>query len=309
MLQNKKEIVDKWEITDQGEDPHIIVRIQILQDQTHHRITIHQGAYIRCILDHFGMANLDTIAMPMDNNSKLVNATEEDLFEHPTLYWEAIGALLYASMGTRPDITYAVQTLSQFASKPSKDHWWAVKRVLQYLQGTKDLGMTYDDTNSFADIHVSRYSDTDWASLTINHWSISGYVFTIVRGAVAWSSKKQPTVALSLMEAEYMASSNVTTQAIWLWKLFNELNFIQSSPAELLLDDQSAIVLASNPQFHPQSKHINIWHHFIRSCISDGQVQLYWCLTDKMIVDILTKPLAYPKFNLLSQSLGMLAPV
>src|SRR5271154_4202659 len=80
--------------------------------------------------------------------------------------------------------------------------------------------------------------------------SISGYVFTIGGGAVAWSSKKQPTITLSLMEAEYMASSNATTQAIWLRKLFNELNCIQSSLAELLLDNQSAIALASNPQFH-----------------------------------------------------------
>ena len=191
---------------------------RILQDQTHHWITIHQGTYIWHILDCFGMANLDTIATPMDNNSKLVNATEEDLFKHPTLYREAIGTLLYASMGSRPDITYAVQTLSQFASKPSKDHWWAVKRVLRYLQGTKDLGITYDDTNGFADIHVAGYSDTDWALSTIDHRSILGYVFTISGGAVAWSSKKQPTVAPSSTEAEYMASSNVTTQAIWLRK-------------------------------------------------------------------------------------------
>ena len=69
------------------------------------------------------MVNSDTVATPMDNTNKLTIATEDDLFEHPTLYREATGALLYASMGTRPDITFAIQVLSQFASKLSKEHW------------------------------------------------------------------------------------------------------------------------------------------------------------------------------------------
>ena len=254
------------------------------------------------------MANSDTVATPMDNTIRLTTATDDDLFEHPTLYREAIGALLYASMGTRPDITFAVQVLSQFASRPSKEHWRAIKRVLRYLQGTKDLGITYDDLNGYADIHVSGYSDADWGSSLVDRRSISGYIFLIGGGAVAWSSKKQPTVALSSTEAEYMASSNATTQAIWLRSLFTELNFIQPSPAELLLDNQSAIALASNPQFHARSKHIDIRHHFIRTCVTKGEVCLFWCPTQEMIADILTKPLSYPKFKLMSQLLSMLAP-
>ena len=103
------------------------------------------------------MANSDTVSTPMDSATKLTTVTEDKLFEHPTLYREAIGALLYASMGTRPNITFAVQTLSQFASKPSKEHWQAVKRVLQYLQGTKNLGITYGDTDGHVDIHIAGY--------------------------------------------------------------------------------------------------------------------------------------------------------
>ena len=133
MSQNKKEISNKWEITDQGEHPWIIVRIQILCNWAHHWIMIHQGAYIQWILECFGMANSDTVATPMDNTVKLTAAMNNNLFEHHTLYHEAIGALLYASMGTRPNITFTVQTLSQFASKPSKEHWQAIKRVLRYL--------------------------------------------------------------------------------------------------------------------------------------------------------------------------------
>ena len=203
------------------------------------------------------MTNSDMVTTPMDHTIRLT-VTEDDAFEHPTLYWEAIGALLYASLGTRPNITFAVQMLSQFSSKPSNEHWRGVKRILRYLQGTKTLGITYDDLNRYADIHIFGYSDADWASLLMDWKSMSGYVFLIRGGAVAWSSKKQPTAAMSTTEAEYMASSNVMTQAIWLRNLFMELNFIQPSPAELLLDNQSAIALASNPQFHARSKHINI---------------------------------------------------
>ena len=104
MSQNRKEIGNKWEITDQGKNPQIIVMIQILCNRTHHQIMIHQGAYIQQILRRFGMANSDTVTVPMDNMVKLTMATDTNLFEHPTLYWEVIGALLYASMGTRPDI-------------------------------------------------------------------------------------------------------------------------------------------------------------------------------------------------------------
>ena len=100
-----------------------------------------------------------------------------------------------------------------------------------------------------------------------------------------------------------------TGNTMWLRKLFDKLNFLQPTPAKLLLDNQSAIALASNPQFHTRSKHIDIRHHFIQSCIADGQVQLYWCPTNEMIADILTKSLPYPKFNLLSHSMGMLASV
>ena len=203
------------------------------------------------------MTNSDMVTMPMDHTVQLT-VTEDDAFKHPTLYWEAIGALLYASLGTRPDIIFAVQMLSQFSLKPSNEHWQGVKRIFHYLQGTKTLGITYDDLNGYADIHIFGYSDTDWASLPMDRKSVSGYVFLIGGGAVAWSSKKQPTVTMSTTEAEYMASSNVMTQAIWLRNLFMELNFIQPSPAELLLDNQSAIALASNPQFHARSKHINI---------------------------------------------------
>ena len=117
-------------------------------------------------------------------------------------------------MGTRLDITFAVQVLSQFASKLPKEHWRAIKRVLCYLQGTRDLGIMYNDSSRFIDIHVNGYSDADWASSTIDRQSVSGYVFLLGGGAVAWSSKKQLTVALSSTEAKYMVSSNATTQAM-----------------------------------------------------------------------------------------------
>ena len=122
-------------------------------------------------------------------------------------------------------------------------------------------------------------------------------------------SGRQTETSTSSTEADYMASSNATTQAIWLQNLFTELNFLQPSPVELLLDNQSAIALASNPQFHVRLNHIDIHHHFIWSCVTDGHVEPFWCPTGDMVANILTKPLLYPSFSILCQALGMLAPV
>ena len=82
MPQNKKEIGEKWEITDQGEDPCIIVGIQIHWERNLHQITIHQGAYIQRILECFGMANSDTVMTPMDHSIQLVPMMDNNVFEH-----------------------------------------------------------------------------------------------------------------------------------------------------------------------------------------------------------------------------------
>ncbi|KAL1453611.1 hypothetical protein WDU94_009938 [Cyamophila willieti] len=120
-------------------------------------------------------------------------------------YQEAFGSLLYIAQGTRPDIMYAVSYLSRFNNSFGPIHWNAVKRIMRYLKQTIDLKLTYKK-NSNKDLYG--FSDADWASDTIERKSTTGYAFFLSGGAISWNSKKQPTIALSTTEAEYMALSN-----------------------------------------------------------------------------------------------------
>lgn len=107
------------------------------------------------------------------------------------------------------------------------------------------------------------------------------------------------------MEAEYMAASVATQQTIWLRNLFTELNFQQHESSTLFLDNRSAIHLASDPQFHNRSKHIDIRHHFVRERQDDGTINIVWIPTEEMAANILTKSLPRPKFEKLRFMLGM----
>ena len=126
-------------------------------------------------------------------------------------YREAVGSLMYASLGTRPDITYAVSILSRFSENPGRAHWDAVKRVFRYLSGTKNLKLTY----GAAQFDLVGYSDAD-GSMHKDRKAISGYAFLIDGGAVSWASKRQEIISLSTTESEYVAIVHASKEALWL---------------------------------------------------------------------------------------------
>src|SRR6202522_1567400 len=116
-------------------------------------------------------------------------------------YREAIGGLNWVAIGTRPDIAFVVGQLAQFMESPGKVHWEAVKRVLRYLKGTKDLRLTYGKRGTRG---MEAFVDADGATQE-DRRAISGFVITIDGGAVSWMSKKQELVPLSTMKGEYVA--------------------------------------------------------------------------------------------------------
>ena len=125
--------------------------------------------------------------------------------------------------------------------------------MVRYLKTMRDLELTYTGN----DPTIMGYSDVDHASQIHRH-SISGYVFHIGGGAVAWSSKKQPVVALSTMEAEYVAAAHTMKEAVWLCTLAGSLTSPSTAPMVLHCDNQLAIVLSKNGQHHAQMKHIDV---------------------------------------------------
>lgn len=148
---------------------------------------------------------------------------------------------------------------------------------------------------------IRGYCDADWANDVDDRRSRTGYVFLYQGGLISWNSKKQTTVALSTTEAEYMAVSAATQDALWLKSLVQELNLCSTEkPVEIHGDNKGAIDLAANGSFRPKTKHIDLRHHFIREKLEEGKIVLSHVGTDDMIADNLTK--AVPKEKLGSKS-------
>ena len=159
------------------------------------------------------MSKSTPVKMPLHPNVKLTKTPEGEHHKIPQ-YAAAIGSLMYAAIGTWPDIAYAVQHLSQFTSNPSPAHWSAIKHIFRYLKATCEYGITYGGGNIVP--ILEGFSNVDWGNSDLDHKSISGYIFLFRNVPISWASCKQRTVAVSTMEAEYMAASLATCEAIWL---------------------------------------------------------------------------------------------
>ena len=148
------------------------------------------------------------------------------------------------------------------------------------------------------------YTDTD-GSMEEDHKAISRYTFLIDGSAISWSSKKQEIVSLSMTESEYVAATHATKEALWLRSLITEVFSPVEGPVMLFSDNQSAIVLAKDHQYHAHTKHIDIRFHFIRWVIDDGKLHLIFCPTNDMVTDSLTKALLSPKVKHFAAELGL----
>ena len=194
--------------------------------------------------------------------------------------------------------------LAAYTTNPSLQHVSALKRILRYLAGTKDFGITYSktsDTNSnifhgFADAAFANHDD---------HKSTSGYVFSAAGGAITWKSKKQTTIALSSTQAEYVALSEAAREACWLRNLFEELGYPQEYPTLIKGDNDGSISMAKNQQFHNRSKHIAIRWHWVRELVENNLVTIENCRDPQQTADILTKALPRPKHKQHSSEMGL----
>ena len=148
---------------------------------------------------------------------------------------------MYAAVATRPDISFAVSTLSQFLDNLGRAHWEAVKHIFWYLSGTRDLELTYGVERH----DLLGYTDTDGV-VQEHRCAISGMVFLIDGGAISWSSRKQELVTLSTAEAKYVAATHAAKEAIWLQKLIFELCPTLKMPTTLYCDNQAALRLSTN---------------------------------------------------------------
>ena len=271
-------------------------------------MTLSQKRYVLKILERAGMENSKPTNTPMDTNVLLTENTaepkENENGRTSIEYATRIGELLYAAHATRPDILYATITLAQFTNNPAEEHWTAVKRIFRYLKGTADHVLTYGGERN-AGTELIRYTNADWGS-NAHRRSISGYVFTLGGGAIAWSSKKQGRTALSTAEAEYAAATQAVKQLIWHRNLLKELDLPQEQTSILLSDNQAAISISHNPEFHARTKHIDIDLHFLRDHVSEGTMKMEYVPSEDNLADLFTKALPRPRHESLTSRIGLL---
>jgi hypothetical protein len=299
MFNLKAELRSLFEITDMGE-PAKIVGIEI--NRTNETLTISQKQYILAILKSEGMQDANPVSTPLDPNIKLeVNPVEME-GNRSNAYAMLLGKLQYLATATRPDIAYAVNRLASYTANPSLIHYTAAKRILRYLKGTKNFVLTYKQIPNQQTFYG--YSDAAYAN-TDDYKSTSGYVFLAGEAAITWGSRKQTTVALSSTEAEYIALSEASREAMWLRHLYEELGYIQEKPTLLIGDNNGSIAMAKNPQFHKRTKHVEIRWHWVRNLVQDGLITIKSCRDPEQTADILTKALLRQKHTKHTKELGL----
>lgn len=298
--QRIKAVLQKaFKMTDNGEARYIL-GMHIERNREAGTISIDQHKYLREVLQRFNMWESNPVSTPADVNAKLTKtmspndaAGREEMAGVP--YQEAVGSVLFAAQVSRPDIQFAVNNVSRYNQNPGRAHWNAVKRIMRYLRGTVDMKLTYRRDEE-AVLHG--FCDADWANDEQDRRSITGYVFLLQGGAVAWNSRKQQTVALSTTEAEYMAMGAATQEAIWLKNLQNEVfgSLEQMQQLTIYGDNKSALMLGEKPTtFHPRTKHIDVRHHFIRDEVNAGRIKFVHTPTQNMTADVLTKAVPVAK--------------
>jgi transposase InsO family protein len=300
----KVDMNKKYRLTDSG-PANWLLGIKISRDLANKTISLSQHAYIEAIITRFNFDDLKPSAIPIDPSVPLSKSQSpsklEDIAKMKNVpYREAVGSLMYAAMGTRPDIAFATSTVAQFSDNPGWVHWEAVKKIFRYLLGTKKLELVYGGERR----GLVGYVDADGASQE-HRRAISGYVFMVDGGAVSWSSKKQELVTLSTTEAEYVAQTHAVKEAIWLRSLITDLFDSVETPTTLFSDSKSAIALANDGHYHARTKHIDIRYHFIRYIIEAGTIKLVYCSTDDMTADTLTKALPSVKAKHFASALGL----
>ena len=204
-------------------------------------------------------------------------------------------------MATQPNINFTINKLAQFLTNPSRIHLQATLCVLRYLKGTKIWHLNL--SGEIADL--AGFSDSDWGGDHNDRKSVSAYVFQMGDGAISWKTKKQSSVVLSSVEAEYMVMCQVAKEAIWLTGFLKDLGIHLHSTLVIFGDNQGALALAHNPVFHPHSKLIAIQYHYTRELIQNGCITIKYLPTKVMIADTLTKSLAHPQHMVLTEMLGV----
>lgn len=288
----KAELEKHFKIKDLGPVKQIL-GINVTKDEKTGEIKLDQKHYIESIMKRFNMEECKPVATPMEVKNKML-PERENLSESRNIpYQNLIGSIMYLTVCTRPDLAFTASYLSQYNNNPTEENWKQAKRVLRYLKGTAEMGLVFKKSEK---MEWNGYVDADWGGDERDRKSYTGFIFKLGNNVIEWESRKQKTVALSSTEAEYMAISEASKQAIFLKNLYSEI-FSDDLNTIIFNDNQSAKKLTENSLSNNRTKHIDIRYHFIKDVIKQGILSIEYMPTDEMPADLLTKPLCKVKHN------------
>ncbi|RVX10561.1 Retrovirus-related Pol polyprotein from transposon TNT 1-94 [Vitis vinifera] len=301
LLHEVKQFLSKnFDMKDMGEASYVI-GIKIHRHKFKGILGLSQETYINKVLERFRMKNCSPSVSPIVKGDRfnLDQCPKNDLEREQMKnipYASAVGSLMYAQVCTRPDIAFAVGMLGRYQSNPGIDHWKAAKKVMRYLQGTKDYKLMYRRTSN---LEVVGYSDSDFAGCVDSRKSTSGYIFILAGGAISWRSVKQTMTATSTMEAEFISCFEATSHGVWLKSFISGLRVMDSisRPLSIYCDNSAAVFMAKNNKSGSRSKHIDIKYLAIRERVKEKKVVIEHISTELMIVDPLTKGMPPLKFK------------
>jgi hypothetical protein len=311
-LNDKQKLKSKYELSELGELNHILgMKItSSLSSNSTRKLIISQDSYIQDKLDLFNFDQCNTVTAPeikSSSSTSTSSSSTRSLTENEVhTYKMMVGSLIYASISTRPDITHATNMVARSMSAPSLDNLTQVKRIFRYLSGSRSLGLLYSSPlshNHQQAVEITGYCDSDWGGDKSDGKSTTGFCTKINGNLISWQTKKQPTVAQSSAEAEYMAINDVAKEIMWIRMILTELHVKIITPTIIYCDNQPAIRISKNDSDHDRTKHINIKHYYIKELINEGHIDLKWISTHHQLADIFTKGLAAPTFTTLRAQL------
>lgn len=310
-------LTKRFRMTDLGKASRFL-GLEITQCPTN-GITVGQTEYITSMLKRYRMTNATTVSMPMDPTTHLFSYSVDDKnadADRINQYQSIVGSLMYAALGTRPDISHSVAILSKYSAAPLSMHVTAALRVLRYLKKTATLVLHYpagkpSRLTAYMDAHsLVAYTDSDWAGCSDTRKSISGGICFLGGGPVSWSAKSQTIVALSTLEAEYVAASDITREVIWLRRLLKEVNpaDIKSDtqpPTTVRCDNQGAIASITSGIVRSKTRHIAVKYHHSHDEQEKGTVRFEYIDSASNLADLFTKALPGTTHDRLLKGVGL----
>jgi hypothetical protein len=258
-------------------------------------LMMHQRRYAGEILKRFEMQDCNPTSTPAEPRLQLSKDSDSDDVD-PTQYRRLIGSFRYLCH-IRPDLAYNVGMVSRFMQKPKVSHLAATKRILRYLKGTLDYGILFSVADEGKECKLVGYTDSSWCSDVEDRKSTDGYVFMLGGAPVVSSSRKEPVVALSSCEAEYIAVSLCACQTTCMVNLVEEITAKNHGAITMKIDNMSAINLAKNLITHGQSKPIEMRFHYLREQVANEKMNVKHCRTENQIADIMTKGVQVEMFR------------